>query len=100
VTYRQSKSAIVVLSVLGLVAGCDNGSSCLPAIAGAAECPSSTIVDTSVSDPICLSAGGLPLCRGGDNATCYICSGSDFTDNCVVHSSDDTIECVHSCDKC
>jgi hypothetical protein len=92
---------MVVLAVLGLVAGCDNGSSCLPAIPGAAECPSSTIVDTSVSDPICLSAGGLPLCRGGDNATCYICSSSDFTDNCLVHSSkDDTIECVHSCDKC
>jgi hypothetical protein len=91
--------AALVLAIVS-AAGCDSGSSCLPAIAGAAACPASTIVDTSVNDPICLSAGGLPLCRGSEAANCFVCSGSDFTDNCLIRSPQQTIECVHGCDKC
>ena len=93
------RCAILVVAAV-LAAGCGNGSDCLPAVASAAPCPSSTIVDTSVSDPICLSASGLPLCRGSDEADCYICSGSQFDDNCLVRAPQQTIECVHKCSNC
>jgi hypothetical protein len=85
-----------------VVAGCGNGSSsCLPAMPAAAPCPAGIIVDASTTDPICLSASGLPLCRGND-AVCYICSGGDFNDNCLIEdkSADMTTECVHRCSLC
>ncbi|MCU1280173.1 MAG: hypothetical protein JWM53_3719 [bacterium] len=91
--------AIFVCAVV-FAANCGNGSDCLPAIAGAAACPASTIIDTSVSDPICLSASGLPLCRGSEEADCYVCSGSQFDDNCLIRDPQQTVECVHKCSDC
>jgi hypothetical protein len=93
------RNLLLACALAGL-AGCSNESTCLPAIASAGACPSDTFVDASVNDPICLSSSGLPLCRGSDNATCYVCSGLDFTDNCVIKSAQQTIECVHSCTNC
>lgn len=95
----RSLVSVAFLALL-FVGGCDSGTTCLPAIPGAAACPADLIVDTSVSDPICLSAGGEPLCRGSVNATCYICSGDSFDDNCLIRAPQQTIECVHDCSKC
>ena len=63
-------------------------------------CPSTTFADASETDPVCLDmVSGTAICRGGDDAVCYVCTGADFTDGCEVHGAQ-TIECVHSCDKC
>ncbi|HSN31189.1 MAG TPA: hypothetical protein VLU41_00775 [Ideonella sp.] len=91
---------ILAISLALFAAGCGNGSSCLPAIPGVAACPSAVIIDATTTDPICLSSSGLPLCRGKASADCYVCSGADFTDNCTITSPQQTVECVHSCDKC
>ncbi|HEY2745888.1 MAG TPA: hypothetical protein VGL86_14730 [Polyangia bacterium] len=80
-------------------AGCDSQSSCLPAIAGSSACAMGTYIDASTTDPVCLSQGS-PLCRGPNNATCYTCTGADFEDNCTITAPQETVECVHSCDKC
>jgi hypothetical protein len=82
------------------LAACNDASECLPAVSGAAACPEGTYVDAMTTDPICLSSSGLPLCRGGVDAVCYVCTGTDFDDNCLVTSSRGSIECVHSCAKC
>lgn len=81
------------------VAGCGSQSRCLPAIPGAAACPSAIFIDASTTDPICLD-NGLPLCRGANDASCYMCTGGDFDDNCTITAPQQTVECVHSCDKC
>ena len=93
---RHILAACLVLAAVG----CGNGSTCLPAVPGAAACPSGTFIDASTTDPICLSSAGLPLCRGQDAADCYMCTGSAFDDNCTIKSSQETVECVHSCDAC
>jgi hypothetical protein len=92
---------VLVACAFALVAaGCGDSSDCLPPVAGAAACPASTIIDASTTDPICLNPSGLPLCRGTYEADCYVCSGSDFDDNCLIRAPQQTVECVHSCDKC
>ena len=91
----------ILAIALGLfAAGCGNGSSCLPALSGVTACPSGIFIDASTTDPICLSGSGLPLCRGKSNADCYMCTGADFPDNCTITSPQQTVECVHGCDKC
>lgn len=91
---------VLVVCAVALAAACGDGSDCLPKIAGVAECPASTIIDASTIDPICLSTSGVPLCRGSYEADCYVCSGPSFDDNCLIKSPQQTVECVHSCDKC
>jgi hypothetical protein len=91
------------LAVACLVAGCGStaGNACLPArVPAPGDCPSTTFADGSESDPICLDqVSGTAICRGSNDAVCYVCTGADFTDGCEVHGSQ-TIECVHSCDNC
>lgn len=84
-----------------LAAGCGtNNNGCLPAVAAnSTECPTAVFVDASTTDPICLNASGSPECRA-DDAVCYQCTGASFTDGCVVKNAEQTIECVHTCDKC
>jgi hypothetical protein len=45
-------------------------------------------------------SSGAPVCRGSDHADCYVCSGTQFDDNCLLKSPQQTIECVHGCSKC
>jgi hypothetical protein len=80
--------------------GCGDSETCLPAIPGASACPAGTIIDASTIDPICLAASGTPLCRGSADADCYVCTGTQFDDNCLLVSPQQTTECVHSCSKC
>ena len=91
---------ILATCLVWFAAGCGNGSGCPPALPGVSACPAGVIIDATTTDPICLSSSGLPLCRGNDSADCYICSGADFTDNCKITAPQQTVECVHSCDKC
>lgn len=91
---------VLVACVVVFAVGCGDSATCLPAIAGAAACPAGTIIDASTIDPICLTASGLPLCRGSDDADCYVCSGTQFDDNCLLKSPQQTVECVHGCNKC
>jgi hypothetical protein len=93
---RRLLASCVLVFVL---VGCGDTSGCLPAIAGAAACAPGTFIDASTIDPICLS-GGVPLCRGQKDADCYVCTGADFVDNCTITSPQQTVECVHGCDKC
>jgi hypothetical protein len=88
----------VVLALAGALAGCGNGSQCLPDRAATA-CGANVYIDASNTDPVCLNAAGAAVCRGNDDAVCYVCSGS-FTDGCTITSSADVIECVHACSKC
>lgn len=80
-------------------AACGDGSDCLPALSAPAACPAGTFIDASTIDPICLS-GGVPMCRGKEGASCYVCTGTDFADNCTITSPQQTTECVHACEKC
>lgn len=84
-------------------AGCgqSGAAACLPARSPApGTCPSSTFADASETDPVCLNTvDGTAICRGGDDAVCYVCTGADFVDGCEV-PGDQTIECVHSCNNC
>jgi hypothetical protein len=96
----RMRSVLLLVCVAALAAGCGDTETCLPAIAGAAACPAGTIIDASTSDPICLTSSGTPVCRGSDDADCYVCSGSQFDDNCKIKSPQQTVECVHSCSKC
>ena len=92
--------AVLLAGAIALAAaGCGDQSGCLPAIPGTAACPDGTFIDASTTDPICL-ADGAPVCRGGANATCYICTGSTFPDNCTITAPQQTVECVHSCSTC
>ena len=95
---RSVLLACLVALAATTAAGCGDQSGCLPAIPGTPACPDGTFVDASTTDPICLS-NGAPQCRG-DNATCYVCTGTDFPDNCTVTAPQQTIECVHACAKC
>ena len=90
---------VSALAVAAFASGCDDKAGCLPAIPGAAACAHGTYTDPTTTDPICLSQRS-PLCRAPDNATCYMCTGADFADNCTISSPQQTVECVHSCDKC
>jgi len=90
--------ALVACLVL-FAAACGDTSGCLPAVTGMTPCPAGTFIDASTTDPLCFS-GGVPLCRGSNDAICYVCTGSDFTDNCTLTSPQQTEECVHSCGKC
>jgi hypothetical protein len=90
---------IFAVAMTPLVA-CSSDDGCLPAIATASECPSSVYVDASVNDPLCLTASGVPYCRGSNDAVCYVCSGGSFSDNCLIRSATSTVECVHQCSKC
>jgi hypothetical protein len=87
-----------VIALAAVAAGCGAQSGCLPAIPGTPACPDGTFIDASTTDPICL-ANGDPQCRG-NNATCYLCTGTDFPDNCTITAPQETVECVHSCAKC
>ncbi len=91
----------VLVAVFAVAAAaCGNSSTCLPALPGAAACPAGTFIDASTTDPICLSKTGVPFCRGSNNADCYLCSGTPYDDNCTITNPQQTVECVHSCDKC
>jgi len=91
----------LLVVVAGFAVGCSSGTSCLPAIPQAPECGDGIFGDASTTDPLCLTSDGLPLCRGGYNATCYVCSGGDFADNCLIKDkSGSVVECVHHCDGC
>ena len=88
------------VAIAFVASGCGDQSGCLPAIPGTAECGSGVfIVDASTTDPICLSNGDI-VCRGSNSASCYVCTGAAFDDNCTVTAPQQTVECVHSCDKC
>ncbi len=97
---RTRMRHVLIACALVCLAGCGQASDCMPAAAGAAACPAGTFIDASTNDPICLSASGLPLCRGSDDADCYVCSGTAFDDNCLITNPQQTVECVHSCSKC
>lgn len=84
------------------MAGCEQpATGCLPEVSPApTACPSGVYADATDTDPICLDATtGSAVCRGTEDAVCYVCTGATFADNCQVKGAD-TIECVHSCDKC
>ncbi|HEX8954560.1 MAG TPA: hypothetical protein VF997_00270 [Polyangia bacterium] len=91
---------LFVASLALLAGGCGDSAACLPALPAMAACPAGTFIDASTTDPICLSSSGLPLCRGQANADCYICTGTMFDDNCTITAPQQTVECVHGCDKC
>jgi hypothetical protein len=99
----QSSIIGLALGACLALAGCgqSGAGACLPERNPApGTCPSSTFADASETDPVCLNTvDGTAICRGGDDAVCYVCTGADFTDGCEVHGTQ-TIECVHSCDKC
>jgi len=82
-----------------VLVGCGAGNGCLPDLPNMAACPAGTFIDASTIDPICLS-GGVPMCRGKEGASCYVCTGTDFADNCTITSPQQTTECVHACEKC
>ncbi len=90
----------LVVAFVGLGA-CGSPTTCEPPVAAnATACPGSVFVDATKTDPICLSTSGVAVCRGPENAICYVCTGASFTDGCEVRSQAYTIECVHSCSKC
>ncbi|HEX4460072.1 MAG TPA: hypothetical protein VIA18_18970 [Polyangia bacterium] len=97
------RASLLALALGACVAGCgqSGAAACLPERSPApGSCPSSTYADASETDPVCLNqVDGTAICRGGDDAVCYVCTGADFTDGCEVHGAQ-TIECVHSCDQC
>jgi hypothetical protein len=92
------RNLLLVIIALGALSACSNQETCLPAAAPPAACPANVYIDASTTDPICLAKTGAPLCRGGDN--CYVCVGASFDDGCVINSAEQTLECVHGCDKC
>ncbi len=100
----MSKYVLFALALaLGAVgaAGCGGGTGCLPAQQqNQYMCPPNIFIDATASDPVCLSSGGQPICRGDIDAVCYRCNGAAFTDGCVIKNQQQTFECVHSCDKC
>jgi hypothetical protein len=101
VSFLVAASVAVMACLVLSGCGSSGAAACLPARNPApANCASTTFVDATQSDPVCLdTVSGTAICRGGDDAVCYVCTGADFTDGCEVRGSQ-TIECVHSCDKC
>jgi hypothetical protein len=92
---------LIVAGIVSSFVACSNGSSCLPALPGAASCGAGVFIDATAGDPICLSSGGEPLCRGDYDAICYVCTGSVFADNCLIRDKTGaTSECVHGCSHC
>jgi hypothetical protein len=93
---------LLVAFFLSFVAGCGGvGSSCLPALpANSMICPTGVFIDATATDPVCLAAGGVAICRGNSDAICYRCNGSSFSDGCLIKNAEQTIECVHGCSKC
>ena len=81
--------------------GCgSNAEKCQPAqMPPPGDCPPMTFVDTTTSDNLCVNmVTGEQLCRVGEGP-CYICSGTNFTDGCLVRGGNN-YECVHDCTKC
>jgi hypothetical protein len=63
-----------------------------------ADCPAGVYADATTNDPICLDAASQEICRG-EAMDCYVCTGSDFVDGCLIRSA--TVhQCVHSCSQC
>jgi hypothetical protein len=95
----QRLLATFVVTLLPL-AGC-GGNGCLPAVsANSASCPASVYIDAAQTDPLCLNKSGVAICRGDNDAVCYLCTGAKFSDGCVVKEQTQTITCVHSCSNC
>jgi hypothetical protein len=93
--------AALIVASLTLVSGCGGGNGCLAAIAAnSTSCPANVFIDATASDPVCLAAGGVAICRGDADAICYRCTGASFSDGCLIKNQTQTIECVHGCSSC
>jgi hypothetical protein len=97
---RPSIIGGMLFATVASLTGCSSSNGCLSAIPTATACPANVYVDASVNDPVCLTSSGVPYCRGDVDAICYVCTGASFPDNCLMRSSTETLECVHSCSKC
>src|SRR5437764_14694510 len=86
----KTLSILLVAVSLSFVAGCGGaGSSCLPAVAANnVTCPASVFVDATASDPVCLAAGGVAICRRANDALCHPRNGGSFPDGCLLKNQE------------
>jgi hypothetical protein len=98
---KNALAVVVALASLTCIAGCGGSNGCLPAVAvNSTSCPAGVFIDATASDPVCLAAGGVAICRGDSDALCYRCNGGSFMDGCLIKNQHQTVECVHSCANC